>query len=186
MLERMNFYIITGGPGSGKTTIIEALKERGILCIDEVGRQIIQEQVRIDGDALHSKNQIKFRDLMLSRSIYLYEQVTEKESPIFFDRGIPELIGYCSLIKADIPDYIRNASRLYRYNQKVFITPPWKEIYQHDIERKQTWEEAVETYHFVADSYLEEGYQLIEIPQGTVSDRVNFILKHIDKQALIS
>lgn len=68
-----NFYIITGGPGSGKSSIIEALKKLGYLCVGEAGRQIIHEQTRIGGDALHSNNQPKFCDLMLSRSMYTYE-----------------------------------------------------------------------------------------------------------------
>jgi predicted ATPase len=53
-IQRNNFIILTGGPSSGKTSIIEKLKEKGYLCIDEVGRQIIQEQLAIGGNALHS------------------------------------------------------------------------------------------------------------------------------------
>lgn len=177
IIENNNFFIITGGPGSGKSTIIEALKKLGFLCVDEVGRQIIQEQVMIDGDALHWKDQIKFRDLMLSRSIYTYEQISELNRPVFFDRGIPELIGYCHLIKANVPEYVRNAAQVFRYNHKVFITPPWQEIYQHDAERKQSWQEAVETYHRVAASYKESGYQLVEVPKISPVERVEFILK---------
>jgi predicted ATPase len=180
-IERNNFYIISGGPGSGKSSIIEALKDHGFLTVDEVGRQIIQEQIRIDGDALHWKDQIKFRDLMLSRSIYTFEQVTEKKRPVFFDRGIPELIGYCHLIKTNVPNYLRNATQLFRYNQKVFVTPPWEEIYQNDPERRQTWQEAIDTYHNVIDSYDESGYQLVEIPKVTLTERVDFILRYIDK-----
>lgn len=178
-VERKNFYIITGGPGSGKTTIIEALKKQGFQVVAEVARRIIQEQIKIKGDALHSHNQIKFRDLMLSRSIYTFEEVTEKKCPVFFDRGIPELVGYSHLIKNVVPEYLYNAVRLYRYNKKVFIMPPWKDIYQHDQERKQTWEEAVDTYHKIADSYMEAGYELIEIPIGLLSERIDFILKCI-------
>ena len=40
MIKRI---IITGGPSSGKTSIIEALKDEGYSCFDEVSREIIQE-----------------------------------------------------------------------------------------------------------------------------------------------
>lgn len=178
-IVKNNFYIITGGPGSGKTTLLNELKARGFPCVEEVARQIIQDQTEIGGDALHTKNKIKFRDLMLFQSIATYEQVTEDNLPVFFDRGIPELVGYCRLIKTDIPDFLLTAVKSFRYNQKVFIAPPWKDIYQNDKERKQSWEEAIETYCKIADSYLESGYQLIEIPKTTSIERADFILGHL-------
>jgi len=70
-----NFYIITGRPGSGKTSIINILQSRGFLCIEEVGRQIIREQIKISGDATHSKDRRKFLDLMLSRAMYTKENL---------------------------------------------------------------------------------------------------------------
>lgn len=182
-IVRNNFYIITGGPGSGKTSIIEMLKAQGYLCVDEVARQIIQEQVRIEGDALHWKDQVKFRDLMLSRSIYTFEQISELEKPVFFDRGISELIGYCRLINCDIPEYLYNAAKMFRCNKKVFLMPPWKGIYQKDAERKQNWQEAVNTYNGISQSYLETGYQIIEVPKIPVLDRAKFILKHVSANA---
>ena len=62
-----NFHIITGGPGSGKTSVIYELRERGYPCVDEVGRKIIREQLLIGGDALHWCDKAKFLELMLSR-----------------------------------------------------------------------------------------------------------------------
>lgn len=179
MKTRNNFYIITGGPGSGKTAIIDALKDRGFLTVAEVARQIIQEQVKIGDDALHWKDQAKFRDLMLSRSIYTFEQCPEKEQPVFFDRGIPELVGYCHLIKTEVPDYLHDAVRLFRYNPKVFITPPWQEIYRQDKERKQTWQEAIDIYQTVAGSYTQAGYRLVEVPKGPLSARAEFVLGYV-------
>jgi predicted ATPase len=178
IIENENFYILTGGPGSGKTSILEVLKKE-FQCIDEVARQIIQEQVKIDGDAVHWKDQRKFLDLMLSLSIFTYEQVNEKNKPVFFDRGIPELIGYCHLIHHPVPPYLVNAAKIYRYNKKVFITPPWQEIYQNDEERKQDWREAVETYDRIADAYSNAGYKLLEIPKAPITKRVEFILEQI-------
>jgi predicted ATPase len=36
-----NLYIISGGPGSGKSTLIKALTERGLTAMPEAGRAII-------------------------------------------------------------------------------------------------------------------------------------------------
>lgn len=180
-ITKENFYIISGGPGSGKTSIINELKAQGYACVDEVARQIIQEQVKIDGDALHWKDQIKFRDLMLSRSIYTFEQMINHEDLVFFDRGIPELISYCRLINCSVPKSLTNAVNLFRYNSQVFLLPPWEEIYEVDSERKQDWQEAIQTYKSISKSYDETGYQLFEVPKLPVSERVIFILNRINK-----
>jgi predicted ATPase len=47
-----HLYVITGSPGSGKSTLIEALAASGIPSMPEAGRAIIQDQVAIGGDAL--------------------------------------------------------------------------------------------------------------------------------------
>lgn len=177
-IHRNNFYIITGGPGSGKSTLLDALKSRGFQCVDEVAREIIQEQKRIDGDAIHTRNQIKFRDLMLARSIATYHAVNEELETVFFDRGIPDLLGYCYLINSDIPDILRRNIAMYRYSKIVFIAPPWEEIYQHDEERKQDWNEAVATYQNIKNGYTDAGYNLVELPKAPVDERVQFILNY--------
>ena len=46
------FIVLTGGPGSGKTTLIEALRRLGLATAPETGRAIIREQVAIAGPAL--------------------------------------------------------------------------------------------------------------------------------------
>ena len=171
-----NYYVITSGPGSGKTSIIEALRARGFRCVDEVGRAITQEQLKIGGSAMHRADRVTFRELMLSRSIRDYEQVGISSTPVFFDRGIPGLIGYCRLIDVPAPLHLWKAAELFRYNARVFVTPPWGEIYRNDAERKQDFAEAVATYEVVTASYREAGYALVEIPKLPVEERVDFIL----------
>jgi predicted ATPase len=107
--------------------------------------------------------------------------IEEKSKPVFFDRGIPDLLGYCHLIKCDVPDNLRRDIEMYRYNKIVFIAPPWEEIYAHDEERKQGWEEAVMTYQKIVPAYVDAGYEAIELPKSTVEERVEFVLTYIAK-----
>ncbi|MGV8995949.1 MAG: AAA family ATPase [Parvibaculaceae bacterium] len=177
--EHSNFYILTGGPGAGKTVLIEALRLRGYACVDEVARKIIQEQHLIGGDALHDGDQRKFADLMLTRSIAAYEQVTERVAPVFFDRGLPELVGYGPFVGHATPGYFHKAAALFRFNKRVFILPPWPEIYGQDDERKHDFAEAVESWRLSAETYPKLGYELVEVPKLSIADRVDFVLSHI-------
>ena len=92
--------MITGGPGVGKTTLLQELQQRGVHVIPEIARQLIKEQQAINGDALPWKNKRLYRDLMFQRSFESFEKVMEEqhgESPIFFDRGFLDAICYASL-----------------------------------------------------------------------------------------
>jgi predicted ATPase len=178
-LKRKNFYIITGCSGGGKSAIIDALKARGFLGVDEAGRQIVQEQMRIGGDGTPWQDQMKFRELLLSRYIDLFQQVTERTRPVFFDRGIPELIMFSWLLNVPFPQPYRIAAEQYRYSRKVFIVPPWPEIFKTDEERRHSYEDALAMYRLTPEAYREFGYELIEVPKAPVSERVEFILSHV-------
>jgi len=43
MIEKQ-IYVITGGPGFGKTSLVEELRRSGYICSGEFARDLIQEQ----------------------------------------------------------------------------------------------------------------------------------------------
>jgi predicted ATPase len=174
-----NLYIITGGPGSGKTSVIEALRKGGFCCVDEVGRKIIREQLMIGGDALHWGDRAKFLELMLSRSMGDYDRVGDSDGPVFFDRGIPELAGYGPLVGIPVPAHVTKAAKLFRYARTVFVMPPWREIYRSDEERKQDFSEAIVSHDLAVATYREFGYEPVEVPKVSVGERVAFILERV-------
>lgn len=178
----MNTFIITGGPGVGKTTIIEALKHSGYNCVDEVARQIIKEQVLNNGDALPWADQEKYTFLMLERSVATFLKNKDNSSITFFDRAIPDTLSYAYLIKLKIFPKLSEAITTYRYNPIVFILPPWEEIYQTDSERKQTFAEAIEVYNILKKTYNDCEYQLVEVPKLEVKERIDFILSVIERK----
>ena len=47
-----HFFVVTGGPGAGKTTLIEELARRGFLPVPESGRAIIRKEIQTGVNAL--------------------------------------------------------------------------------------------------------------------------------------
>ncbi len=173
------FVVLTGGPGSGKTTMIDELKQRGHTASLEAGRAIIQQQAGIDGPALPWKSPALFAELMLSWELQSYETAKGTTGTVFFDRGIPDISGYLQLSNLPVPGHVKRAAEQYRYNPLTFILPPWEKIFEQDAERKQTFEEAVRTYHAMMKAYGDYGYDLIEVPRLPTHLRADFILKHL-------
>ena len=170
------FFVLTGGPGSGKSSVIDALEKAGYSRSLEAGRGIIQDQMAIDGPALPWCDPSLFAELMLSWDMRSHHVAEQSSGPVFFDRGVVDVAGYLRLLGLPLPRHVRKAIETYRYHRRVFIAPPWEEIYQLDRERKQNFEEAVRTYQAVAAAYTEFGYELIEIPRAPVEQRARFIL----------
>lgn len=173
------FHVITGGPGSGKTSLIAALRSRGYDSTVEAGRAIIQDQVAIDGRALPWRDPLHFAELMLSMDMQSYRLAEQTVGPVFFDRGIPDVLGYLRLTHTPVPAHMHNAAKVFHYNHVVFIAPPWREIFQQDQERKQDFDEAIRTYDALAETYKAHNYELVEIPRTSIQDRVRFVLRKI-------
>jgi predicted ATPase len=173
------FFVVTGGPGSGKTTLIEALETAGFARTAEAGRAVIQEQLASGGDALPWKNPLAFAEKMLELDIRSYEMATAQTGPVIFDRGIPDVIGYLRLSGLPVPAPMMKAAQTFRYHSRVFIAPPWREIYAQDAERKQDFDEARRTYGAMVRTYTEFGYQLVELPRVSVEERVRFVVDAI-------
>lgn len=180
MILKNNFYVLTGGPGSGKTTLIKQLEKKGYNCVPETGRKIIKKQLSFGGTALPWLNVANYSNLMLQYSVQDYISLSEKIDTYFFDRGIPDVLGYTELINLPNQEVFINSVENFKYNSMVFILPPWEKIYKTDSERKQDFELAITTYYTMRKIYEKYDYKLVEIPCMSVSERVDFILNRIE------
>lgn len=171
------FFVVTGGPGSGKTALIDALERAGYSRSIEAGRGVIQDQVAIGGRAVPWQDPLSFAELMLSWEMRSYRLGLEQSGTVFFDRGVPDVVGYLRMLRLPVPEYMHVAALKFRYNARVFITPPWPEIFRSDNERKQTFEEAVRTHEAMLETYTSYNYELMEIPRVPVPKRVQFVVE---------
>ena len=181
MAEYDRLIVITGGPGSGKSTLVEALAGEGIGAMPEAGRAIIQDQLAIGGKALPWADRSVFAELMLSWEMRSYREAQRRTGRVVFDRGVPDVIGYLRLCGLPVPPYMEKAAEMYRYNRRVLIAPPWAEIFAQDDERKQSFAEAQATYRALVDTYPTFGYELVELPMASVEERVRFVMEAIGR-----
>ena len=168
--------VLTGGPGSGKTTLLEALATAGHATSPEAGRAIIRRQQAIDGEALPWKDRALFAELMLDRELEAHARAESADGPVFFDRGVPDVVGYLTLCGLPVPAHVERAAQDIRYDRRVFIAPVWPEIFGQDAERKQDLDEARRTFDAMAETYPRFGYELIELPRAPVAERLDFVL----------
>ena len=171
--------IITGGPSTGKSSLIKNLKNKGYCCMDEVSREVILDAREKGIEHLFISSPILFSEILLEKRVAQFHQAEKKtENLVFFDRGIIDIEAYLNFSKTEYTLNFNSILDALKYDQ-IFICPPWKDIHQTDNERYETFEEATEIHHQLIRSYQKEGYVVIEIPFGTIEKRTEFIINKV-------
>jgi predicted ATPase len=171
--------VITGGPGTGKSSIIRQLEKNGYECLHEISRQVTLEAQKQGISQLFLEKPLLFSEKLLEgRTIQYKEADMLAKDIVFIDRGIPDVLAYMEYFKTDYPHYFRESCKLYPYD-KVFILPPWEDIYQSDNERYESYKDAETISKYLFETYKNYGYSPIEIPKAPIADRVAFILNKI-------
>jgi predicted ATPase len=173
--------VIIGGPGTGKTTIIDGLVDKGHCCYPEISREVTLEAKKQGIEQLFLKKPLLFSELLLEGRKKQFQNATdEAHEVVFIDRGIPDVLAYMHYIGDSYPATFDNACREHKYS-KIFLLPPWEEIYISDDARYENFEQAKLIYSHLVETYQNYGYELIEVPKDTMNNRILFILDEIFK-----
>lgn len=166
--------VLTGGPGAGKTAILEALAQAGFYVAPDVARDIIRE--RLKAGLSRRPFPEEFGREMLKRDVFNYDEATRRGRATFFERGVGDSVAFLHIQGAISYSEAQSFMRQYRYDQPVFVLSPWQEIYTTDAERDQTFEESVKVFDEIVAWYQQFEYSVKEVPIGTIESRVSYIL----------
>ena len=171
--------VIIGGPGTGKSSIINGLVTKGYCCYPEISREVTLEAQKRGIEQLFLEDPLLFSQMLLDSRIKQFNNAQkEAHQWVFIDRGIPDVVAYLYYIGDDYPNHFTDACKENVYT-KIFILPPWEEIYESDSERYENFEQAKEIQEHLKQTYVNYGYDLIEVPKDSIDNRILFILDKI-------
>ena len=171
--------VIIGGPGTGKSTLIDGLIAKGFCCYPEISREVTLEAKKQGIEQLFLEKPLLFSELLLEGRKKQYENAqNETHNVVFIDRGIPDVLAYMHYIGDSYPASFDAICKQHVYS-KIFILPPWEEIYISDEARYENYEQAQLIQNHLIETYQGYGYDLIEVPKDTVDKRILFILDKI-------
>jgi predicted ATPase len=96
---------------------------------------------------------------------------------VFFDRGLIDAAAALEHLTGE--PVLRSLGLIHRYNKRVFLAPPWPEIYVTDQERRHGLAEAVGEYDRLINVYPSLGYDILVLPKVSVAERADWILNSL-------
>ena len=171
----MPHVIVTGGPGTGKTTLLAELAAMGYATVDESARDIIAE--RLARGVSPRPDAGSFAREILRRDIAKYLNQPHTSEWVFFDRGLVEAIGMLHEASPLSTSELASMLATYPFHATVFVLPPWEAIYATDAERDQSFADAVDVHARVVHWYRSCGYILNEVPRLSVAERAEHVLQ---------
>lgn len=177
-MQKNNFYIITGGPGGGKTTLLKELQKQGINYVPETARQLIKN--RLAAGLSPRPAPPEFALQVFIKDVEAFNANLHVTNTLFFDRSFIDSAAMLYEADKQLYNTFKPLLEEHRYNNLVFITPPWQDIYITDDERDQTFEQAVQVYNKLYTWYIQMGYTIAVLPETGVEERVGYIMQYLN------
>jgi predicted ATPase len=97
-----------------------------------------------------------------------------REGWVFFDRGLVDAAAFLQHLKGKPVLAELEQSRC--YHRRMFLAPPWREIYVTDPERRHGFDAALAEYSRLLEAYSSLGYEIFVLPMARVVERADFVL----------
>ena len=173
------FVLLSGCSGGGKSTLLAELQARGHHVVEEPGRRIVKQELEGGGAALPWVDAAAFarRAIEMAHS----DRRTALGWPgwVFFDRGLIDASSALQDLTGE--PALQHLGAQHRYHRRVFLAPPWPEIYVTDTERRHGFEATLAEFERLERLYPTLNYEVIMLPKAPVRERADFVLAAISQ-----
>ncbi len=174
--ETPNWYVVTGAPSSGITTLVNALRPHVDKTVPEAARTLIDEARGRGIPATElRRDESEFQKKVLQMKLQIETQ-TESGRLTIFERGVPDSIPYfiiAGLNSDSIKTYARNRYKTVFYLE---LLP-----YEKDYARTETDDVRTKLSRLLYETYTDLGYRVIRIPPLSIPERVRLVLSHLNE-----
>jgi predicted ATPase len=172
-----NWYVITGGPSAGKTTVLNELAKRGHAIQPEIARAIIE------ADLAKGKTMAEIRGDNFAFQMRIYHLKCELEATLpkqqltFFDRALHDTIPYLQM-----SGHTASPEVVARLNQAAYRKCFLMDLldFEQDAARIESPEEALKVHRLLEEAYRDTGHEVIRVPILPVPERTDFILANLE------
>jgi predicted ATPase len=171
------FVVISGCSGGGKSTLLTELHRRGYATVEEPGRRIVEEELECSGATLPWIDPEAFLRRAFDLAMSDYGKAALRDGWVFFDRGLIDAAAGLQRMSGELARTRLGPSL--RYHRRVFLAPPWPEIYQTDSERRHDLQDALPEYEHLSELFPSLGYRVTLLPRIDVAQRADFVLQKL-------
>lgn len=169
-------HVLAGGPCSGKTTLLQALKESGYRVVEETSRVLLEEGIAAGRSAAELRaDPIQWQRRVMELDHQLFDGLPEDEL-IFTDTSFIEdlVFGERAGLEAG-PGLVAWLHRK-RYARVFFLEPV---DYESGTARLESQALARRIGDEVRSRYEEYGYEVVSVPKAPVSERLARVLSGV-------
>ncbi len=171
-----NWYVITGGPSSGKTTTVNLLKGRGYHTTIEHARHYLDTQ-RAKGRTVKEirKHQREFQLGVVDMQVE-QERSISPDDLVFLDRAIPDALAYYRFLGLHVDQKLKKALDNVSY-KKIFILDCLTLVPDYARTEDETAQRKI--HRLLTDVYESLPFPVVHVPILPPEERVDLILKNL-------
>jgi predicted ATPase len=176
------WFVITGGPSVGKTTLLEELTRRGYTTIPEAARHVIDEDLAKG----HTLTHIRANEKAFQEKVARYKANTEasldRKRILFLDRGMQDTLAYMQAYAYTVAPWLQKLIEKARY-KKVFLLEPL-DTFAQDYARTENDFIRERLQKLLETAYIEHDMEPVRVPAVSLAERADFILSYLEKMSL--